>query len=254
MNLNKPQPDALLHALLNSEPPAPRLSEIGKVTEVGDGIAVVTGLARALADELLQFASGVRGIIFDLEPNRLGVILLGKSDRVSVGEDVMRTRQVVSVPVGASLLGRVVDALGRPRDGKGRIEVMSERPVESDAPAILHRSAITRPLATGIKAIDAAVPVGLGQRELIIGDRQTGKTSIAVDTILNQVTLRCDLHLLRHRTTRRRRCQSDRGHKRRRYDAKHHRNVRRRRGPSGPLLHRALRGHDDGRIFCGQRA
>ena len=187
MNLNKPQPDALLHALLNSEPPAPRLSEIGKVTEVGDGIAVVTGLARALADELLQFASGVRGIIFDLEPNRLGVILLGKSDRVSVGEDVMRTRQVVSVPVGASLLGRVVDALGRPRDGKGRIEVMSERPVESDAPAILHRSAITRPLATGIKAIDAAVPVGLGQRELIIGDRQTGKTSIAVDTILNQV-------------------------------------------------------------------
>lgn len=186
MKLNKPQPDALLDALLNSEAPAPRLSEIGKVTEVGDGIAIVTGLARALSDELLQFASGVRGIVFDLEPDRLGVILLGASDRVTVGEDVRRTRQVVSVPVGASLLGRVVDALGRPRDGKGRIDAMSERPVESDAPAILHRSPITRPLATGITAIDAAVPVGLGQRELIIGDRQTGKTSIAVDTILNQ--------------------------------------------------------------------
>ncbi len=187
MNFNKQQPDALLNALLKSEAPAPRLSEIGKVTEVGDGIAIVTGLARALSDELLQFASGVRGIVFDLEPDRLGVILLGSSDRVTVGEDVRRTRQVVSVPVGASLLGRVVDALGRPRDGKGPIDIMSERPVESDAPAILHRDPITRPLATGIKAIDAAVPVGLGQRELIIGDRQTGKTSIAVDTILNQV-------------------------------------------------------------------
>jgi len=187
MALNKPDPDALLNMLLESAPPAPRLSEIGKVTEVGDGIAIVKGLARALSDELLQFASGVRGIVFDLEPDQLGVVLLGPSDRVTVGEDVRRTRKVVSVPVGPNLLGRVVDALGRPRDGKGRVDAISERPVESDAPEILHRSPITRPLATGIKAIDATVPVGLGQRELIIGDRQTGKTSIAVDTILNQV-------------------------------------------------------------------
>ncbi len=187
MALNKPDPNALLNILLESEPPAPQLSEIGKVTEVGDGIAIVQGLARALSDELLQFASGVRGIVFDLEVDRLGVVLLGPSEKVTVGEDVRRTRKVVSVPVGPALLGRVVDALGRPRDGKGRVESALERPVESDAPEILHRAPITRPLATGIKAIDAAVPVGLGQRELIIGDRQTGKTSIAVDAILNQV-------------------------------------------------------------------
>ncbi len=186
MDGNRPHPDDLLNVLLDSAPPAPRLSEIGKVIEVGDGIAIVTGLARALSDELLQFASGVRGIVFDLEPDRLGIILLGASERVTVGEDVRRTGKVISVPVGPPLLGRVVDALGHPRDGKGRIGSVSELPVDAEALEILHRSAITRPLATGIKVIDAAVPVGLGQRELIIGDRQTGKTSIAVDTILNQ--------------------------------------------------------------------
>ncbi len=176
----------MLQALLDSPAPMPRLSEIGKVAEVGDGIAIVTGLARALSDELLEFASGVRGVVFDLEPGRLGVVLLGPSERVTVGEDVRRTNKVVSVPVGPALLGRVVDALGRPRDGKGAIDAATERPIEVEAPAILHRSAVSRPLATGLKAIDAAVPVGLGQRELIIGDRQTGKTSIAIDTILNQ--------------------------------------------------------------------
>lgn len=179
--------DVLLKALLDCPTPVPRLSEIGKVTEVGDGIAIVTGLARALSDELLQFSSGVQGIVFDLEPDRLGVVLLGASDRVTVGEDVRRTRRVVSVPVGEALLGRVVDALGRPRDGKGRIDAVAMHPVEAEAREILQRVAISQPLATGLKAIDAAVPVGFGQRELIIGDRQTGKTSIAVDTILNQV-------------------------------------------------------------------
>jgi len=187
MALSHSRPDALLKVLLDSAPPAPRLSEIGKITELSDGIAIVTGLARALSDELLQFASGVRGIVFDLEPDRLGVVLLDASDRIAVGEDVVRTRKVVNVPVDPSLLGRVVDALGRPRDGKGRIDATTQHPVEAEAPEILHRSAISHPLATGIKAIDAAVPVGLGQRELIIGDRQTGKTSIAVDTILNQL-------------------------------------------------------------------
>jgi len=178
--------DSWREALLATPTPAPVLTEVGRVTEVGDGVAVVTGLARALADELLIFECGVRGIVLDLEPGRLGVILLGPSELITMGEDVRRTRKVVSVPVGPALLGRVVDAMGRPRDGLGPIAAVAETPIEAEAPGVLSRSAIFRPLATGIKAIDAAVPVGLGQRELIIGDRQTGKTSIAVDTILNQ--------------------------------------------------------------------
>ncbi len=176
----------LIRALLDTPPLAPRISEIGRVAEVGDGIAIVTGLARALADELLEFGSGVPGIVFDVEPDRLGVVLLGPCEDVSLGEDVYRTGRVVSVPGGSALLGRVIDAIGRPRDGKGPILAASQHPVEAEAPNILHRRAVNRPLATGLKAVDAAVPVGLGQRELIIGDRQTGKTSIAVDTILNQ--------------------------------------------------------------------
>ncbi|WP_223423866.1 F0F1 ATP synthase subunit alpha [Tateyamaria pelophila] len=181
-----PGPQALVEALLASPSPSPRLSEIGHVVEVADGIVIVVGLERALSDELLHFSSGVQGIVLDLEPGRLGVVLLGSSDQVTVGESVTRSHKVVSTRVGAALLGRVVDALGNPRDGKGPIKTEATRPVEAEAPEILDRQAITRPLATGIKAIDAAVPVGLGQRELIIGDRQTGKTSLAVDAILNQ--------------------------------------------------------------------
>jgi len=178
----------LIDALLDNPPPAPEVSEVGRVAEVGDGIAIVTGLARALSDEMLDFASGVQGIVFDLEPGRLGVVLLGPSENVTMGEDVRRTGRVVSVPVGPALLGRVVDGLGRPRDGLGPVDATTSAPIEAEAPDILYRRAVSRPLATGIKAVDAAVPVGLGQRELIIGDRQTGKTSIAVDTILNQKT------------------------------------------------------------------
>ncbi len=171
---------------MTSPAPAPSLSEIGQVAEVADGIAIVTGLERALSDELLRFDSGVQGIVLDLEPGRLGVVLLGASDRVAVGEAVMRTHKVVSAKVGAALLGRVVDALGDPLDGKGVIKADAMQPVEVEAPKILDRKAISRPLATGLKAVDAAVPVGLGQRQLVIGDRQTGKTSLAVDAILNQ--------------------------------------------------------------------
>lgn len=178
--------DRWSEALLATPAPGPVVSEVGRVTAVGDGVAIVAGLNRALADELLEFACGVRGVVLDLEPGKLGVVLLGKSELVSLGEEVHRTRKVVSVPVGVALLGRVVDPMGRPLDGKGHIAAVAERPIEAQAPGILDRSAIFRPLATGIKAIDAAVPVGLGQRELIIGDRQTGKSSIAVDTILNQ--------------------------------------------------------------------
>ena len=179
-------PATVLDMLFNAPAPAASLTEIGTVAEVGDGIAIVAGLAQALSDELLQFASGVQGIVLDLEPGRLGVVLLGPPERVTIGESVMRTHKVVSTKVGEALLGRVVNALGDPRDDKGVIRAQATRPVEAEAPEILDRQGISRPLATGIKVIDAAVPVGLGQRQLIIGDRQTGKTSLAVDTILNQ--------------------------------------------------------------------
>ncbi|KAG1715288.1 ATP synthase subunit alpha 1 [Nymphon striatum] len=144
------------------------------------------GLERALSDELLEFSCGVQGIVLDLEPDRLGVVLLGASDRVTVGESVMRSHKVVSTKVGDALLGRVVNSLGEPLDGKGAVKSQDYRAVEAEAPQILEREAISRPLATGIKIVDAAVPVGLGQRQLVIGDRQTGKTSLAVDAILNQ--------------------------------------------------------------------
>jgi len=180
------EPDDVLRLLLQSPSPAPQLSEVGEVAEVGDGIAIVCGLERALSDEVLQFESGVSGIVLDLEPGRLGVVLLGPSERITVGERVVRSHRVVSTRVGEELLGRVVDALGNPSDGKGPLKTEKLHPVEAEAPQILARKAISRPLATGIKAIDAAVPIGLGQRQLVIGDRQTGKTSISVDAILNQ--------------------------------------------------------------------
>lgn len=178
--------NAWLDSLSTGATPTPVLTETGTVTEVADGVAIVSGLARALADELLVFASGVHGIVLDLEPGRLGIILLGPSEQIHLGETVYRTRKVVSVPVGSALLGRVIDAMGRPRDTLGPIDAIAEHPIEAEAPSILNRTQIFRPLATGLKAIDAAIPVGLGQRELIIGDRQTGKTSIAIDTMLNQ--------------------------------------------------------------------
>lgn len=187
-SMQSSQPEDLLKVLLRSPSPGPRLSEVGQVAEIGDGIAVVTGLERALSDEVLEFESGVEGIVLDLEPGRLGVVLLGSSDQVAFGERVTRSHRVVSARVGPALLGRVVDALGKPRDGKGAVKVSGVRPVEAAAPRILDRQAISRPLGTGIKAIDAAVPIGLGQRQLVIGDRQTGKTSLCVDAILNQKT------------------------------------------------------------------
>ena len=178
---------AWIDRLVHAPSPKPVLTETGTVIEVADGVAIVAGLARALADELLIFSGGVQGIVLDLEPGRLGVILLGPPEQIRLGETVYRTRKVVSVPVGATLLGRVVNAMGRPLDGLGPIDAVAEHPVEAEAPSILNRTQIFRPLATGLKAIDAAIPVGLGQRELIIGDRQTGKTSIAIDTMLNQI-------------------------------------------------------------------
>lgn len=176
-----------LDDFLASPSPDAQLNELGTVSSVADGVAVVAGLDRALADELVIFESGVQGVVMDLEPNRLGVILLGPSERIGLGETVYRTQKVLSVPVGEALLGRVVNMLGQPLDNKGQIAAQHLRPVENDAPKVLDRAPVKRPLATGIKAIDAAIPVGLGQRQLIIGDRQTGKTSLAIDTMLNQI-------------------------------------------------------------------
>tara|TARA_R110002051_G_scaffold12372_2_gene43344 strand:+ start:12161 stop:13657 length:1497 start_codon:yes stop_codon:yes gene_type:complete len=177
----------MLQVILDAPTPAPKVAESGRVAEIADGIAIVVGLKYALSDELLGFESGVSGVVLDLEPNRLGVVLLGSTDLVRVGETVTRTQTVVSTKVGQGLLGRVVDALGAPLDGKGQITAEGLRPVEAEAPEILDRKAVSRSLATGIKAIDAAVPIGLGQRQLVIGDRQTGKTSLVVDAILNQI-------------------------------------------------------------------
>jgi F-type H+-transporting ATPase subunit alpha len=177
---------ALVRDLADAPALAPKLEEVGHVLEVGAGVAIVSGLDRALADEMVIFGSGGVGIVSDLEPGRIGVVLLCPAAGLSVGEAVHRSHKVVGVPVGDALLGRIVDPLGRPLDGLGPIDAELEMPLEAEAPGIMERAKIARPLATGITAIDAAVPIGRGQRELIIGDRQTGKTSIAVDAMLNQ--------------------------------------------------------------------
>ena len=172
--------------MIDMPKPALELKEAGRVLEVADGVAVVTGLARALADELLEFDCGIQGLVLDLEPDRLGVVLLGPTSLVQPGEAVYRTKKVISVPVGSSLLGRVLDPLGQPLDGGATPKSAAQRPIEVQAPGVLQRAAVSRSLASGLKVVDAAIPIGLGQRQLIVGDRQTGKTSLAVDTILNQ--------------------------------------------------------------------
>ena len=162
------------------------VAEVGKVLEVGDGVARVYGLPHAMAMEMLQFASGAVGVVFNLEENSIGTVVLGDYLRIKEGEEVRTTGQLLSVPVGEPLIGRVVDPLGRPLDGKGPIQSAQRRPLEVIAPGIAERQPVNEPLQTGIKAIDAMTPIGRGQRELIIGDRKTGKTAIAVDTIINQ--------------------------------------------------------------------
>ena len=161
-------------------------SEVGTVILVGDGIARASGLEKCMAGELLQFENGEYGMAQNLEENTVSIVLLGSDVGIKEGSTVKRTGKVVSVPVGEALIGRVVNALGQPIDGAGPIETTEFRPIESPAPGIIERQPVKEPLQTGIKAIDSMIPIGRGQRELIIGDRQTGKTSIAVDTILNQ--------------------------------------------------------------------
>ncbi|QUC18311.1 uncharacterized protein UV8b_02552 [Ustilaginoidea virens] len=162
------------------------LAETGRVLSVGDGIARVHGLANVQAEELVEFASGVKGMCMNLEAGQVGVVLFGSDRLVKEGETVKRTGAIVDVPVGDELLGRVVDALGNPIDGKGPIKTKQRRRVQLKAPGILPRKSVHEPVQTGFKSVDAMVPIGRGQRELIIGDRQTGKTAVALDTILNQ--------------------------------------------------------------------
>ena len=162
------------------------VAEVGTVLEVGDGIARVYGLERAMALEMLAFPHGVMGMALNLEEDNVGAVLLGDDALIKEGDQVRRTGRIASVPVGDAVVGRVVDALGQPVDGKGPIEAKEFRPIERLAPGVVDRRPVKEPLQTGIKAIDAMIPIGRGQRELIIGDRQTGKTAIAVDTILNQ--------------------------------------------------------------------
>ena len=160
--------------------------QTGEVVSVSDGICRVSGLADVMAGEMLEFPGDLRGMVMDLEPNNVGVVLLGSFEHVQEGMSVRRTGRIIEVPVGEAMIGRVVDALGRPVDGRGPIHATEHRAIESPAPNVLNRQPVSVPLQTGIKAIDALVPIGRGQRELIIGDRQTGKTAIAIDTILNQ--------------------------------------------------------------------
>ena len=186
MQLKPEQISRIIRAQIKNYAAAIEQSETGIVTMVGDGIARAAGLDKCMAGELLQFENGAYGMAQNLEENSVAIVLLGSEAGISEGGVVRRTRRVVSVPVGEAMIGRVVNALGQPIDGKGPIDAADYRPIESPAPGILQRQPVREPLQTGIKAIDSMIPIGRGQRELIIGDRQTGKTAIAVDTILNQ--------------------------------------------------------------------
>ena len=177
---------ALLRSQIENYEADMEVSDVGTVTEVGDGIAVAHGLNDAMAGELLEFSNGVLGLAQNLEEDEVGIVILGPYYDIKEGDEVKRTGKIMEVPVGEELIGRVVNPLGQPIDGKGPISTTKARPVESPATGVMDRKSVFEPLQTGIKAIDALVPIGRGQRELIIGDRQTGKTTLAIDTILNQ--------------------------------------------------------------------
>lgn len=173
-------------SLLSQERGRLRLREMGRVNHVGSGIALVEGLPRVKALEQLLFPGGIYGIAFNIDPREVGVILLGDSDGIRAGDKVYSTGRVVDIAVGQALLGRVISASGKPLDGRSRLKAAAYWPVEREAPPIMKRAPVLRPLETGIKAVDALIPIGRGQRELIMGDRQTGKTALALDTIINQ--------------------------------------------------------------------
>src|SRR3569832_814418 len=163
------------------------LEEVGTVLQVGDGIARIYGLTKVQSGELIEFESGLQGIVLNLEEDNVGAVLLGNSTDIKEGDVVKRTGKIGSIKVGEGMLGRVVDSLGKPIDGKGEIGgELFEMPLERKAPGVIFRQPVNEPLQTGIKAVDAMIPIGRGQRELVIGDRQTGKTAVCIDTIINQ--------------------------------------------------------------------
>lgn len=174
------------------------VAEVGQVLSVGDGVARVFGLDRVQAGELVEFPGGIKGMALNLEADNVGIVIFGDDRGIKEGDIVRRTGQIVEVPVGRCMLGRVVDALGNPIDGKGPLNAKETRRVEVKAPGVIPRQSVSEPMQTGLKAIDALVPIGRGQRELIIGDRQTGKTAVAIDTILNQKTINADPDSKKH--------------------------------------------------------
>lgn len=186
MNLRPEEIGAIIKEQIKNYDKKLEVSNVGSVIQVGDGIARIHGLEKCMAGELLQFANGEYAMALNLEADSVGAVMLGSDEEIKEGDEVKLTGTVVQVPVGDALLGRVVNALGQPIDGKGEIKTTDFRPIETVAPGIIDRKSVHEPLQTGIKAIDAMIPIGRGQRELIIGDRQTGKTTIAIDTILNQ--------------------------------------------------------------------
>ena len=186
MKLRPEEITAVLKSQIENYEAEVEVEEVGRVLEVGDGIARVHGLEKAMASEMLEFPHDVVGLALNLEEDNVGVVLMGEDTLIAEGDIVKRTGRVMSVPVGEALVGRVVNALGRPIDDKGPIEAAEYRPVEFKAPGVIARQHVSTPLQTGIKSIDSMIPIGRGQRELIIGDRRTGKTAIAIDTIINQ--------------------------------------------------------------------
>ncbi|NLW53001.1 MAG: F0F1 ATP synthase subunit alpha [Tissierellia bacterium] len=186
MNLKPEEISSIIKNMIEKYDQDTEVVDVGSIIEVGDGISRVYGLDNCMAGELLEFEGGVYGLALNLEQNNVGVVLLGDDSNLKEGTKVKRTGRIAQVPVGDEMIGRVVNALGQPIDGKGPINTTKFRPVESEAPQVIERQSVNQPLQTGIKAIDSIIPIGKGQRELIIGDRQTGKTAIAVDTILNQ--------------------------------------------------------------------
>ena len=189
MDIRAAEISAILKEQIKNFGQEAEVSEVGQVLSVGDGIARVYGLDNVQAGEMVEFDNGIRGMALNLETDNVGIVIFGADRDIKEGDTVKRTGAIVDVPVGKGLLGRVVDALGNPIDGKGPIEGTERRRVDVKAPGIIPRKSVHEPMATGLKSIDALIPIGRGQRELIIGDRQTGKTAIALDTILNQKPL-----------------------------------------------------------------
>ncbi len=238
------------------------VSEVGQVLSVGDGIARVYGLDNVQAGEMVEFPGNIRGMALNLENDNVGVVIFGSDSTIKEGDTVKRTGTIVDVPVGKGLLGRVVDPLGNPIDGKGELTNVAERRrVDVKAPGIIPRKSVHEPVQTGLKAIDTLIPIGRGQRELIIGDRQTGKTAVAIDAIINQKSVNAGtrregealLHLRRHRTEAFD-CGADREDARRcGRDGIHHRCCRDRFRACAAAIPRAVRRLRDGRMVPRQR-